>query len=385
MAVSRKVRHLLCIFSVVTCSFAQDAQQLSRRLGISAPEKVSLGEVSTVQVPSLPPESIGAPLLCDPDGRILFRMAMPGATEDQVSVSADGKTVIRFNKEKVNDIPQPRLGSTFLSGSDVYILTWGRTPLGYETKWRTPTGEVLTSPASKISHFVAHFGNDGRYTGSVPLDVPFQPQQLGVFGNGDSLIAGAEPSTGEPRLAIVAPNGQLRRMIELKGDVHAQEESNGLAKEQEKDPTALPRYIPSDSQITPSLFNIVSGSQIAKDGSNLLLFRPMNGPVFSVSPSGEVRVHKLKVEGDFSMHMIKATPNAWIVEFLHNAPFSEPMQISTYAFDPETGSLLREYLFPDDLASGLACTDGNEFTFVMADTEKKTLNLVKLAATAKQN
>jgi hypothetical protein len=371
MVVSRGARHLLCIFSVVTCSFAQDAQQLSRQLGISAPEKVSLGEVSTVQVPSLPPESIGAPLLCDPDGRILFRMAMPGATEDPVSVSADGKTVIHFAKEKINNIPQPVFASMFLSGSDVYILTWGKMPLqGGRT--------------SKISPFVVHFESDGRYVGSVPLDLPYQPLQLGVFGNGDFLIPGTEPSTGDPRLALVAPNGQLRRMIELKGDVHAEEDSTGSAK-QKGDPTALPRYNSPDSPSAPSLYNAVYLSQIAKDGPNLLLFRPMNGPVFSVSPSGEVRVHKLKVEGDFSMYTIKATPNFWIVEFTHNVPHSEAVEMSTYAFDPESGTPLREYFFPGDIGWGLACTDGNGFTFVMADIEKKTLSLVKLAATAKQN
>jgi hypothetical protein len=374
MVVSRGVRHVLCLFSVATCSFAQRAQPPSAQPGIAAPEKVSLGEVSTVPVPSLPPESIGPPLLCDPDGRILFRLAMPDTgTEDPVSVSPDGKTVTRFNKEKVSDIPQPNLGSTFLSGADVYILAWGKMPSQTGRKW-------------KIAPFVVRFESDGRYAGSVPLDLPFHPLQLGVFGDGDFLIAGAEESTCEPRLAIVASNGQLRRMIELKGDVHAQEESTGSAKEKEKDPTALPRYSSSDSQFAPSLFNAVYGAQIAQDGPNLLLFRPTNSPVFSVSPSGEVHAHKLKVEGDFNMHTIKATPNAWIVEFLRQVPHSEAVEMSTYAFDPETGAPLREYSFPGDAGWGLACTDGNEFSFVvMANTEKKTLSLVKLAATAKQN
>jgi hypothetical protein len=373
MGVSRGVRHLLCILSVVVCSFAQNVQQASQQPGTLAPEKVSLNEISNIPVPSLPPGSIAGPLRCDPDGRIIFRLAMPDTgIGDPVSVSPDGKTVIRFNKERVNDIPQPQFASMFLSGPDVYVLTWGKTPPQPGRK-------------SKLSPFVVHFGSDGRYGGSVPLDLPFHPLQLGVFANGDFLIAGAEESTREPRLAIVASNGQLRRMIELKGDVHAQEESTGPAKEQEKDPAALPRDSSPNSPSAPSLFSAVYGSQIANDGPKLLLFRPMNGPVFSISPSGEVRVHKLKVEGDFSMYTIKATPGAWIVEFMHNVPHSEAVEMSTYAFNPETGAPLREYFFPGDIGWGLACTDGNEFTFVMADIEKKALSLVKLAVNAKQN
>jgi len=383
MAGSSGVRRLLCVLCVMSCSFAQSAPKRSRQAGIAAPEEVPLGGMSTIQLPSLPAESIGPPLFCDSDGRILFRLATPMGVEDPVLISRDGKTVIRFGREKVNDIPHPQFTSMFLSGSDVYILTWGSTPLGYETKWRTPTGEVVSQKAAKSSAFVAHFEADGRYAGAVPLDLPFKPLRLGVFDNGDFLIAGAEPSTDEPRVGIVASNGQLRRMLELKGDVHARDESSGSGKE--KDPTALPRY--GNAQGSPerpfvqSLHNAVYTSQIAKDGPNILLFRPTNGPLFSITPSGEMRVNKLKVEGDYSLYTIKATQNSWIVEFLHNLPHSPAVELSIYAFDPETGAPLREYLLPSDLGWGLACTDGGEFTFVMSNNETNTLSLVTVGVT----
>ena len=381
MAGSSGVRRLLCVLCVMSCSFAQSAPKRSRQAGIAAPEEVPLGGMSTIQLPSLPAESIGPPLFCDSDGRILFRLATPMGVEDPVLISRDGKTVIRLGREKVSDIPRPHLSSMFLSGSDVYILTYGSTPLGYQQKLRTPTGEIVTQQAAKGGAFVAHFEPDGKYAGAVPLDLPFGTMQLGVFENGDFLIAGMEKATGEPRVAIVASNGQLRRMLELKGDVHAQDESGGLAKE--KDPTALPRDGPM--QDTPvfaqSLSYAVGFSRIVKDGPNLLLFRPMNGPVFSISPSGEVRVHKLKVEGDYSLYTIKATRNSWIVEFLHNLPNSPAVELSIYAFDPETGAPLREYLLPSDLGWGLACTDGDEFTFLMANNEKNTLSLATVSVT----
>lgn len=366
---------VLVFFSMLTFCFAQDLAQRASRDALAAPEKVALEEVSTVEVPSLPAESIGAPLLCDPDGRIVFRLATPEAgIEDPVSVSKDGKTVVHFSKERVNDIPRPSLVSVFLLGSDVYVLTKGSAPLGYETKWRTPSGEVVNQKASKSGTYVAHFDRDGNYVGAVPLELPFHPHRLGVFENGDFLIAGAAVSTGEPRLAIVGSNGQHRRIVELEGDVHAQDESSTSGKE--NDPTALRRFSPPG---TPSLNQAVGLTQIAKDGPNLLLFRPMNGPVFSISPSGEVKVHKLKVEGDYSLYTIKATRNSWILEFTRDVPHSPAVGLSTYAFDPENGTPLREYVLPPDLGWGLACANGDELTFVMADQKTNTLKMVKLA------
>jgi len=379
----------LSLLSLAICSLAQDVGQHPRTAVPTAMEEVSLNELSSVEVPTLPADSIGTPLLCDPDGSILFRLATPETgIEDPVSVSKDGKTVIRFGREKINDIARPALLSVSLLGRDVYILTRGSTPLGYETKWRTPTGEVVSQHASKGGTFVVHFEGNGNYAGAVSLDLPFKPQRLGVFENGDFLVSGADPSTDEPRLGIVASNGQLRRLVELEGDVHAQQESDASGKG--KDPTALPRFQPApdrppQSFVTETLRGVVSASQIAKDGPNLLLFRPMNGPVFSISPSGEVRVHKLKVEGDYRLYTIKAARNLWIVEFLHDVPHSAAQEFSTYAFDPETGAPLREYFFPRNLGWGLACTDGDEFTFVMANEKTNTLKLVNLAPAAKPN
>jgi len=105
----------------------------------------------------------------------------------------------------------------------------------------------------------------------------------------------------------------------------------------------------------------------------------MNGPVFSISPSGEVTVHKLKLDGQYRLYAIKPIRDSWIVELLHGVPGSVAQELSTYAFDPASGAPLREYFFPADLGWGLACADGDEFTFVMADVKTNTLKLIELA------
>jgi hypothetical protein len=370
-----RASRLLVTFSVVACCLAQDLPQTAKKKGLLAPGKLTLDETSTVDVPSLPADSIGAPLLCDPDGRIVFRLATPGSgIEDPVSASRDGKTVIRFSREKIIDIPRPSLVSVFLLGSGLYALTRSGTALGYETTLRTPSGEIVTQHPSMSGYYVAHFESDGTYAGAVSLDLPFHPLRLGTFDNGDFLIAGVAP-TYEPRLAIVASNGQFRRFVELEGDVHAQDDSSTSDKGMQKDPTALSRFGPPG---TPSLNEALGLSQFAKDGPNLLLFRPMNGPVFSISPSGEVKIHKLQVPSDYRLYTIKATKSSWIVEFLHNVPNSPAVEMSAYAFDPESGAPVREYIFPRNLGWGLACSDGDEFTFVTADDKTNTLKLVGL-------
>jgi hypothetical protein len=103
--------------------------------------------------------------------------------------------------------------------------------------------------------------------------------------------------------------------------------------------------------VTETLLGVLSASQIARDGPNLLLFRPTNGPVFSISPAAKVRVHRLKAEGDYRLwlYRVKADQNSWIVEFLHDVAHSLTEEFSTYAFDPGTGAPLREYLLPANL------------------------------------
>ena len=372
MAACRGVRLLgVCILAAVW-SYAQQLPPHS-----SHPDKVPLQEASSVLVSSLPAESVVMPVLCDADGNILLRLAMPDTgVEDPVSVSSDGKTVTRFGKEKINDIPRPLPLSMFLSGSEVYILTRGSVSLNSDVNWRTPNGEVVTHSAAKSTSFVARFRRDGTYVGAVPLDLSFKPLHLGVFENGDFLVAGYDPPTDEPRVAIVGSNGQLRKFVELKGDVHARAESDASAREKD-DPTALPRSKTWEG-LAESLRDVVSRSQIATDGPNLLLFRPANTPVFSISPSGEVQVHNLKVKGDYRLFTIKAARDSWIVEFIYDLPDGTAQKFATFAFDPETGAPLREYFFPTDLGFGLACVDADKFTFVVANIEGKTLELMKL-------
>jgi hypothetical protein len=332
----------LTVFAAVVATAASfcPAQNLPSQPpgnAMDAVDKVSLATVSVVEIPSLPVESIAAPVLCQSDGGILLRLAMPGTgLEDPVSISEDGKTVVRFDRNKINDISRPIIRGVFPKGSDVYVLVTGSTPLGYEISLRKPNGEVVSEPTFKTSIFVGRFQRDGTYTGSVPLELPFKALQLGVFDDGDFLIAGIDPSTSEPRVAIAASNGQLRRLLDLTDDVHPLEDLSQRG--QDRDPAALPRNKPWRG-FAESLRDVVLTSQIAADGNRLLLFRPSSGPAFSISQAGEVRARKLGIEGAYRLFTIKHARDSWIVEYIHDVVgIHRSRRESRYAKTRETGS-----------------------------------------------
>ncbi len=356
---------------MVACSAAQDAPRSS-----SEPAKVRLEVVSTVPVPSLPAQGLALPVLCGDGNTVVTRFApitSPGDIGDPLAIAPDGQVVARFGREKINDVPQPFPLQPFLAGTDVYILTRAQVPQGYANKWKTPAGKTMEQQAVELRYFVARFKKDGTYVAAVPLDIPFTPLQLGVFDDGNFLIAGVDRAH-DPRIAIVSADGQLRRSLEPKGDVHALTEANGP-----QDKTALPRFPSHDDALGESLMDVLFGSQIVANGPDLLLFRPFGSKVFSVSASGEVEAKVLRVPEKVQIYTVKPTRKSWIVEFTYHEPGEKVEQLEAYAFDPATGDRIAGYVFPSDLGWGLACVDGAEFTVLMADTQANTLKLVKLA------
>jgi len=369
---------LFLILFFAAWSSAQVTPQRSKEAARAPIPEQPLAIVSTTVVPSLTSESTALPVHWSDTGKIVVQLATVqmgpnGNVDDPVAISSDGKTVTRFGRDKINDIPQPVPLEPFLDGNDVYMLTIGHGAEGKEIDLRTPKGNVEHQRGSTRRWYVAHFQADGNYAAAVPLDLPFQPMKLGVFADGDFLIAGANRML-EPRVAIVGSNGQLRDFLTLKGDVHLKQPNTAGNAE---DSNAFPAFSPG--HVENSLSDVLFNSQIVSDGENLLLFRPTRGPVFSISPSGEVRDRKLEIPGEFRLYAIKPSQNVWIVELTRHLSHGTGEEFATYAFDPYSGIPLKRYVFPRGLGLGLACSDGVEFTFVMADTNGKGLQLLKLA------
>ena len=373
----------MCIVaSALFCGAQRRSPVSPEKLSTGVPS-VSLEEMAIVDVPSLAAESYGLPILCSADGTLYLQVAsMVGMNGmgDSISISSDGKRVVQFGRDKISDIPRASIGDMFLEGNDLYLLTLTTAPAGHTVEMRTHSGEVQRGESIRAEYFISRFRSDGSYLGSVRLDLPFQPLHLGVFGNGDFLIAGAAAHS-EPQQALVSSTGQFQRSIDIKGDIHVQSDSN--SSKANKDSIALSELGsgPADTFSGGSLLGSVFGSQIIADGSNLLIIRPGIPRVFTVTPGGEVHAQDLKLPGKYKLDSIKALHDMWIANFTYDRNEKTGWKLAAFAINPTSGEPVKQYTYPDDLGFGIACTDGTEFTFVKANPETKSLQLVKAAVT----
>ena len=167
--------------------------------------------------------AVGLPMFCNSDKMLFLRLVTQTAFLNVFSISGDGKTVTHFDKGKITDIPNPRVGTFFVSGSDVYIEVvglWDPQPrtLVVPHKDGTTTQEKTVQYRS-MKTYVAHFKSDGSYIGAVPLEIDFRLLKFGVFPTGEILVAGIRDGPGEPRVALLQGNGQMLRYLDLEEDV----------------------------------------------------------------------------------------------------------------------------------------------------------------------
>jgi hypothetical protein len=251
--------------------------------------------ISTAEVPDVSSLLISFPLVCTSDNTVFTRMGTPTGLDDLISISSNGRKVVQFRTDRINDINSPT-PVTFFAEGEVYQVVTGRGPENKNVEIHSPNGEVSRQLASIRKYWVTRFQNDGTYAGAIPLDLPFQPLQIGVFKSGDFLIAGVMPGTDEPKLALVKSNGQLNRYLNLEDDVHLREErSDSTGPQKKEDPRGLPK------EGTNTLLHALMRSSIIADGNNLLLFRKgQQTPVYSVSAGGEVKEISMKIPEGFA-------------------------------------------------------------------------------------
>jgi hypothetical protein len=328
---------------------------------------VPLTLTTNIDVKQVTEPYLSTPIACTPDGSAVVRVGNDTGLGNILSISRDGKQVVRFGEEKITDIQAPVPAKFFADDRDVYVLVAGRKPKNETLTFKRPDGQIERQQAVIIKDFIAHFRRDGTYVGAIALDLPFEPHQIGAFPNGDFLIAGAIDNT--TRLALVKSNGQFQRFLELEGDIYVRKGENS-----KEDPGGLPQLA---KQFDDTFFAAEQDSEIVADGQNLLLIRSgQQTPVYSVSPGGSVKSIKLNVPSGFSLWDLKTNGRTWFALYTHKISDSEGVEFSTYSIDPANGKMLAEYKYPKNLGFGLACVDDSEFSYL--EREADGLQLVKL-------
>lgn len=333
--------------------------------------RTALEVESITDIPFVTSPFIAAPVVCGGDRSIFVRTASSGAVGNLIAISSDGKWTTSFDLNKMTDIVDPSATTFFVRDVEVYLLVRGSLLEGELRRLRRPDGSLETQPLhSDTRYYVAHFKSDGTYMGAVSLDIPMVPLQIGVFQNGDFLIAGTTKDRQQARVALVKSNGQFDRFIELKDDIRIREEADPTG----ADPAALPRI---GKRFGEGFADAVRVSTIIGDGRNLLLVRKgQNSPVFSISAGGKVESTRLNVPDGYRLWDIRTTRDFWVALYMHRISDAAGVEFSSMAIEPNTGKVLEAYSYERFPGFGLACTDGIEFSFLIRDDNK--LRVLKL-------
>lgn len=333
-------------------------------------EIFSRNEVSEI------PEPFIATPLCGPDGNsVVVQVANGFGLGDLLNISGDGKKVVRFNRFKITDVSKPEYQSYFVADGGLYVLVKSTTQKNETVRYKTPSGEVVTQPASSVKYYIVRFQLDGTYLGAIALDIPFSPLQVGAFPGGQFLVAGRlKDGSYGPAVALVKSDGQFNRFVSLKGDIHAAKKTPADAGDKD---TGLPVF---GKDLDKTLFGAEASTLIVPYGRNLLLVRTgQSVPIFSISPGGEVKTVTPDVPAGFTLFDLRTARNEWTALFTRRRT-DDPKDLSvlmeTYALDPETGKAIARYSYPSFMGFGLACSDGFEFTVL--ERREKNLELFKL-------
>jgi len=336
---------------------------MNANLRADGPTSVPLEVRSTVDVRSLGGTGFTLPAVCAEDGAILVRSTAFGSIGDVVAIDKDGVQKASYPASSASDITQPRAIAFFPRGKYLYLLVRGYKGSAERRTLRRPDGTTETQLSyERAAFYVAKYEANGDYRGSVELDLPFRPAQLGVFESGDFLLAGASGDRQHARVAMLRSNGQFIKFLDIEGDAALKNSENA-----QKSPGVLPER---GKRFGEGFMDIVLTSVIAADGPRLLLVRRgTNLPVFTITAGGEVNAVKLQAPADFNLMDIKSTRDAWIVAFTHRISGSGGLETTIRAIDPQTGKATQTYTYSRAFGLWLACANGREFTLLMKSGE----------------
>jgi hypothetical protein len=306
---------------------------------------------------------------CDSDANVFSMLpAGRGLPNAVLRISADGRKTTHFSLTAVPEFEKSEIMAYTVGLDDqVYVLTAkdGRDP------------------------YVIRFDKDGQAGSATKLEVGkgAMLRRIAVGTGGNYFIGGAQQE-GENFIrmqldGIYNAHGQMIAPVKLiKHDMPATGVTTPAANPKVSD---IPHLVPDQMTKAQQLQELVDLSIVraGEDGNFYFSRFDPKGPVFVVSPSGEV-VRQINLvapkEPSFELLDVKVSKGRLAVAYSGEPPSGGTAPVKIYVYDIQTGKEIAEYHHENwKIGVGLACYSPDSFTFISSDENGK-MRLVTASA-----
>jgi hypothetical protein len=292
-------------------------------------------------IPGMPAATVMSfPELCSSDGDI-FSLVYATAASGQIATFPDVYGVSPQREVKHLTIPFPQ-NFKFTSVESFFP---GKFSLVYLIQATGPQGAAGDVDSARIQFFLAKTDRDGGSPEVTKLALPFEPEKLAVFDNGDLLSVGADTANLHPVLALLHEDGSLNRILNFDDRAYQDAILSGGG------------YVahPNDSN-TAAQQRLILGSlartQLVPWGSEVLLVQPgSTSPVFRVGSTGMITPVKVSAPTGYLLQTIEGSGShdtwlAWMRDVgsfvrLNSGKVVGASPEQMLEIDPHTGKAVR--------------------------------------------
>jgi len=311
------------------------------------------------------------PLQCSSDGTVFMNSLVPPEfLHAELYAVSPSNEVHHFETARISDLYDVHVMDFFPSADSVALLVYATADKTQsEGKTTLSNGDQQERAAFTGTHhsYVVLFAPDGTYKKAVQVqDESLDVRRLGVFDNGTILVSGVHRYSKEPRLALLATDGSLLRLLDVPssfGDLYKRGSTGSST-----GPTIVPL------------------TQMVQVGSTIVLAAPNSrSPVLEISPTGTVRAVKLALPSktDVLQSMIPSA-GRWYVRLISEADGgnTNPGDPALYQVDPTNGKLMEQFHTGAVNPAEIACAVGGRF--ISMETNDKQQFVIVTAEFADQ-
>jgi hypothetical protein len=310
------------------------------------------------RLPGLPATGAFAyPFSCASDG-VLYAGELVFDQEGRaVSTIPDLYSVSRFGTVKL--IPRPLPTNTYKQVDSPSFFAAGSSLATLIRASKLTDQSGIVHPGTDF--FLSITDPEGDHPKLIQLHLEFNAAKVAVFGSGDFIAVGLDRTTFEPVAALLGPDGQLRRYL----DVFPR--ADGV----EKDPA-------SESTRKHDLTLSIGAVQFAPWGDDILMTAPGTdtSSVYHFRAGGQVERVRIKLPGDQQVAGILGSGgrDTWVIrtrsaeaaKMMAKVHVLENPEEFLYEVNPVNGELLRELDVKGPLPAEVACAADGKLTAIYA-------------------